>query len=114
MEVTLIKRVYLGDGYYHHFIKEKTQEEVYVPCSQAEYLELGQTNKQPTLDGYKWVGSAGGTIKVDTPTGVLGEDEFCEINDHQVFVRLSGKEVADSAKVLPKDQITNDSVSAWQ
>ena len=107
----LVKRSYLGIGYLHHFKNDSTGELVFIPCTQQEYERLGQeggSDFNPTLDGYTWVCSEGGTIKVDTPDTVLGKNEYCELAD-KTLVRFDG-EFADQFKFVAKSEVVNDEI----
>lgn len=88
----LVEREYLGVGYHHQFYNEKTKEYLYTQCTEEEYKELETKNIQvePPTSDYVWVGSSGGTFKVDNPDGRLKEEEFCETPDG-VVVRLPDK-----------------------
>lgn len=83
------KRSYLGKGYVHTFKNKRTGDIKNVPCTQAEYERLGEKDGKrhnPTLEGYDWIYSAGGTIKVDTPDTVLGEGDYCETERDVIFI----------------------------
>lgn len=111
MGTKLTKRVYLGDGYHHEFLNLRTNEHVYIQCSQKEYEELATKNLQPTLDGHEWLGSTGGTFRVDTPDGRLGINEYCDINADEVLVRLKDKPDDGGSWVrLPKTDIEDDEI----
>lgn len=88
----LIQRTYLGVGYVHQFVNDSTSEIVVVPCTEMEYTrlsEVGGSQFNPVLEGHTWIGSGGGTDKVDTSSTLLGEDEYCIKNDKTLVV-LSG------------------------
>jgi hypothetical protein len=112
-ERLLTKRNYVGVGYNHRFTNDTTGEIVYVPCTQEEYEALGLpggAKNNPTLDGHTWVCSEGGTCKVDTPTGVLGENEYVEF-EGKVVARFAGIEDAgEQFKVLPLVAVTSDKI----
>ena len=97
----LVKRKYLGEGFYHHFRNNQTGEEVSVECSRKEYEALGLPNAGPAvLAGHTWLCSDGGTTRVDTPSGFLGDDEYTVKGNH-VVARLGGMEhnlAVDSVK----------------
>jgi len=80
----LTERNYLGVGYIHVFKKDVTDEIVKVQCSEQEYTSLETDDFQPSLTGHTWLHSEGGTYKVDTPDGTLGEDEYCEANGEKI------------------------------
>jgi hypothetical protein len=50
---------------------------------------VGGAANNPTLADHTWVSSGGGTIKVDTPNSLLGDDEYC-VRDGMVVAVLSG------------------------
>lgn len=76
----LTKKTYLGKGYIHVFKKKEDGKEIVVPCTQEDYDALSLPNApQPVLTGYEWSHSAGGTIKVDTPTTILSDGEYAEV-----------------------------------
>lgn len=90
----LVKREYLGEGYLHLFIHNQTGEEKFVECTEAEYKRMGLkggSKYNPTLEGYTWKCSVGGTIKVNTPNTILGENEYC-IKDGKVVAHLPDSE----------------------
>lgn len=108
MERQLTKREYLGEGYLHFFIHDKTQEWVVVECTQEEYEALGKANpKNPTLEECTWHHSAGGTIKVDTKDTLLGEDEYC-IKGEEVFIVLKDVPETKQVQILPKSDVALD------
>lgn len=89
----LTPRTYLGDGYFHWFKNDKTGEEVTVECTQEEYEALGLPGAGPAvLEGHTWLSSAGGTVKVDTPSGFLGENEYT-VRGGEKVVRTAKEEV---------------------
>jgi len=93
MELT--KRTYLGEGYLHRFKNNITGEEIYEECTKEQYEALGVKGgwkNNPVKDGWTWIGSCGGTIKVDTPDTVLGINEYCELPDRVVVNRGKGIE----------------------
>jgi hypothetical protein len=84
--MALIKREYIGEGYTHWFRNNDTGELLAIPCSKEEYEAISLPNaKQPTLEGYSWAYSNGGTIKVDSPDGVMREGEYC-VKDEKILV----------------------------
>ena len=84
----LVERQYLGIGYIHMFKHEKTGDLKIVPCTLPEFTD--SSIHQPVLADYTWVGSTGGTAKVDTPDTILGEMEYCVING-KVLINEIGK-----------------------
>ena len=108
----LKKKQYLGEGYHHTFQSESTGEVIYVPCTKEEYTRMGEvggSKYNPTLPGHKWLSSAGGTIKVDNPDGVLKENEYCQVNGFCVVVHKDEGGQFVASKVELKD-IVNDEV----
>jgi len=106
----LTERAYLGEGYIHQFINDTTQEVLYLPCPQAEYESMGGVGgaaNNPTLGGHTWQVSIGGTIKVDTPNTLLGEDEFCKKGAEVVAV-LSGVKDVYTYQTFPETDIETD------
>lgn len=104
----LTKKEYLGEGYVHKFI-HKNGEVKYVPCTKEEYDALALPNPiNPTLKNYTWVCSGGGTIKVDNPDTMLGDDEYCELPDGRVLATLSGVEVNNKDQFFDKVDIDKD------
>lgn len=88
----LTKREYLGEGYIHVFFHDKTGERLIIPCTQQEYERMGEVGGaqyNPVLEGYTWSHSEGGTYKVDTPDTILGDDEYCIVEDKKI-VNLGG------------------------
>lgn len=88
MDKTLLtKREYLGEGNYHTFKNSETNDLLIVWCSDEEYknLSLPEATK-PILEGYEWISSSGGAVKVDSPSGLLEEGGFfLEDNKYYVF-----------------------------
>jgi len=107
MERQLTKRQYLGEGYVHIFADEKGNE-VVVPCTKDEYEALALPNPtNPTLKGHTWKCSGGGTIKVDTPNTMLGEDEYC-IKGEEVIIVLKDVPVDKKVQFLAKADVSTD------
>ena len=107
MEIQLTKREYLGEGYYH-FFEGKDGKEVTVECTQEEYEALALPNPtNPTRKDCVWKFSAGGTIKVDTPSGFLGENEYC-IKGDEAVVSVTGVKEDDKVQFLSKEEVTLD------
>lgn len=107
----LTKRQYLGEGYIHIFRNRLTQEEVVRPCTEEEYQSMlgkdGHNFNPASERGLEWVCSAGGTIKVDTPSSLLGEDEYCEIGEEAV-VWLSSRKIEEKQLRVPLSEIKSD------
>lgn len=85
------KRVYLGEGYFHYFEDVngvRSSEE----CTEEEYRSLSEPDgarNNPVRDGLKWLYSAGGTVKVDTPDKHLAESDYVEVGDY-VYANKDG------------------------
>lgn len=89
----LEKREYLGEGFFHYFKENKTGDVVSVECTRAEYEALGEPGSaQPFMKGCTWDHSAGGTVKVDSADGFLGEGEYT-VKGNEVFAVLGGSEM---------------------
>lgn len=113
MIVELTKKEYLGEGYIHQFRNDKTGEIVTVPCSEEEYSALSGHNghlNNPTMEDHTWIGSCGGTVKVDSKTSLLGENEYCEFKG-KYFVSYLDDDGKVKANILSKEDITDDKVS---
>lgn len=103
----LTPRTYLGVGYTHLFRHDVSGEIVNVPCTQAEYDSLqgaGGAANNPTFAGHTWVGSCGGTYKVDTLNDRLGDDEYF-VNGSEVFVNFGNtpREKRKNARMTESD-----------
>lgn len=108
--IQLTKRNYLGVGYVHIFKHDKTGEETVVPCTQEEYEALALPNAiNPTLEGHTWVHSAGGTIKVDSPTTLLGENEYCDFEGGHAVIKKDTSGIPRLSK-LAVGKITADTI----
>lgn len=106
----LTEKTYLGVGYFHNFIHDKKGTVTSVLCTQEEYEALSRPNPvNPTLADHTWWCSEGGTIRVDTPDGKLGEDEYAVIDD-KVYVRLGGKADGKALKILESDKVVDGKV----
>jgi len=111
-KITLTKRNYLGEGWVHIFKNDKTGDEVVVECTEEEYKALALPNPtNPTLEGHTWTHSAGGTVKVDSPTSLLSENEYCEIDGKYTVVTRNSKGDYNLHK-LDKEHIINDELAA--
>lgn len=105
----LTERTYLGEGWLHRFKNNETGEVVYIECSEAEYRRLGEiggSKYNPILEGHTWEYSLGGTIKVDTPNTILGDNDYC-IKDGKVHAFLLNTK--EKLLVLPLDAVGEDS-----
>lgn len=109
----LTKREYLGLTYVHIYTDDVSGDEVVVECTQGEYEALELPNPvNPTKKGCTWVKSLGGSIKVDTPTTLLGVDEYCDWNGGYFVMaktdtgKIIGGEVKKTDIVADKIDIT--------
>lgn len=84
-KIKLTKREYLGEGYIHIFEHVETGERMYTSFDKETYLKMigenGSDFNPETPAGYKWTGSMGGTIKVDSPTTLLADKEYTILED---------------------------------
>lgn len=84
-KINLTKREYLGEGYAHIFEHIETGEKIYTSFDKETYLKMGGENgnnfNPEVPKEYKWVGSVGGYIKVDSPTTFLGVDEYTIVGE---------------------------------
>jgi len=95
MAIKLTKREYLGEGYVHFFENIETGEVKTTPCTKEEYERMGgadgaQYNPVPE-EGWKWTVSCGGTVKVDTPSTLLGDDDYTEIGEKVLLFSKDAK-----------------------
>lgn len=100
----LTQRTYLGEGHVHVLVNDVTGAELVVPCTQQEYEQLAQVDGEkyrPKIAGHTWQFSMGGTVKVDTPTTLLGDDEYC-IKGTDVVINLSGVDFDNKYQTQPK------------
>lgn len=108
--VKLKKKQYLGLGYVHKFQNNETGEIIFVPTTQ-EYYEsmsgIGGSKNNPTLDGHTWLCSGGGTIKVDNPDTMLGDNEYVEIGE-EVFAVIGDRHNKESHIKMEKTKISKD------
>lgn len=89
----LTKRTYLGVGAVHVLRNNETGEELVIPCTLEEYARLGEkggSQFNPVREGYTYVYSFAGQPKVDTPTTLLGENEYCE-KDGELIVSMANE-----------------------
>ena len=104
----LTKREYLGEGYIHYFKNNETGEMKYVPCTEQEYVKMGQPGGaqfNPSLDGHTWEGSGGGSIKVDTPDTMLHEGDYT-IKDGKVYTVLAeGNSMVEKYKTIDQEKV---------
>jgi len=95
MAIKLTKRKYLGEGYVHFFENIETGEVKTTPCTKEEYERMGgvdgtQYNPVPE-EGWKWNVSCGGTVKVDTPSTLLGDGDYTEIGEKVLIFSIDNK-----------------------
>lgn len=109
-KIKLTKREYLGEGYTHIFENIETGDKVYTSFDKETYLKMGGENggdfNPEAPEGYKWLGSTGGYIKVDSPTTFLSADEFTIIND-KYLVAHSNEYDSVSIFELTKEEFEN-------
>lgn len=89
-EIDLTQRQYAGEGYLHRFKHNITNKEVFLACTQEQYNLMGSVDgvkHNPSLNGHTWICSYQGTIKVDSETGILNENEYCIVGE-KIFVSL--------------------------
>lgn len=111
VDILLKKRTYLGDGYVHQYVNETNPNDIkIVPCKKAEYEALGNNGRPPDIKGYKWQGSSGGTVMVDTDNTILGENEYCELPNGVACVRLSGDKNIERDFFVAKTAIVSDTI----
>lgn len=111
-KIKLKKRKYLGKGYGHEFRNILTGKRKFVPCTQEEYENLALpdagTKYNPIPDeGWEWVCSHGGTVKVDTENTLLGENEFTIIGSKR-WAHAKNKEGKMSVEARTKAEFDND------
>lgn len=118
-KIKLTKKEYLGKGYFYTF-KKKDEEKFFIEyCSEEDYNKLSLPNAvNPTLEGCDFVSASGGSVKVDTPTGVLDENEYCEV-DGKYAVCINTKKFGLITSFVEKDIIINDEadrnlIDIWQ
>jgi len=117
MEKTLTKRNYIREGWLHVF-RDANGKEVYVPCTKEEYERMGGVDgakHNPTLEEHTWTHSLGGTLVVDSETGMLGENEYVEFND-MYFICLKSEAVSQDREEVrvPKGDINEITKKLWQ
>lgn len=87
--IKLIKRNKVGVGCFNWFRNDTTGEVVAVEIPQSEYEKMNGIDgfaNNPKLEGHTWMSSSSGTIKVDSPSGFLGNGEYIE-QDEKLMVR---------------------------
>jgi hypothetical protein len=84
-KIKLIKRKYLGEGYFHNYKNQKTGEIRYTETTKEQYESMGEVGghvNNPENEGdWIWLDSVGGAIKVDSPTLLLSENECTQLPD---------------------------------
>lgn len=101
----LTPRQYLGEGYFHFFKNDQTGEIVSLETTKKQYESMGivgGSKNNPVLEGHTWLYSDGGTTKVDTPSGFLGENEYT-IQNGKVALCIDRME-----KFLPMDAVDSE------
>lgn len=92
-KIQLTKREYLGEGYTHIFEHLETGEKMCTSFDKETYLKMsgkgGNDFNPGTPEGYKWVGSTGGYIKVNSPTTFLGVDEYTIIGEKYLVAQAN-------------------------
>lgn len=93
-KIQLTKREYLGEGYIFEFVNNLTKERLIVPCTKEDYISITEnSDNNPVMEGYTFIGGCGGTIKVDTQNSTLGAYDYTQIAD-SYRVGIRNKEVA--------------------
>lgn len=117
-KVKLTERTFLGHGYHHWFKNDATEEIVVVETTKKQYESMGGVDgakNNPVLPGHTWIYSAGGTIKVDTPSGFLGVNEYTRLGS-EVAMYTEDKKGDPVFKTLPPqavDQTGNVDKDLW-
>lgn len=112
MKIKLTKREYVGKGYYYNFKNIETGLYSAVECTEEDYAKLALPNAiNPTLEGHVFTSADGGTIKVDSPSGILELNEYTEMEGKYFVVGLDNK---GNEICLPveKEQIVNDEIDS--
>ena len=107
-KIKLIKREYLGEGFWHYFRNNDTGEVIREACTKEEYHKLGEVDGakfNPTKEGFIFTHAVGGSVDVDTPSKELAENEYTELPSGKILFRLQIKRgTAD------KEDIINDEI----
>lgn len=109
-KIKLTKKNYLGEGYLHRFKNNDTGEEIFEECTKEEYERLGKAGGSqfnPVKAGWTWIGSCGGTVKVDNADSVLKKNEYCELPNGTVALNVNKGIIT-----LDKAEIINDEVDS--
>lgn len=107
-KVKLTKRNYLGKGYFYYFKNNTTGEIVEEECTEAQYLSMGGkggSKNNPVKDGLTFIYASGGTVKVDTPSQKLGDNEYCEFPEGMAVI------VEGEFMVVEPSEIINDEIT---
>lgn len=84
-KLPIVKKEYLGEGYFHFFKNNLNGEIKKVETTKDIYTAMtgvdGYKHNPTPEEGWVWTQSAGGVIKVDTPTKELSENEGTVIED---------------------------------
>lgn len=108
--IQLTKRNYLGEGYLHLFRNDATGAQVIVSTDKEQYEKMGLPGGEkfnPVLPGHTWECSLGGTLKVDSPTGFLGENEYTVRNGKAV---VSLKDARGDKREFDIPEVINDEI----
>ena len=113
-KITLTQRNYLGEGYYDEFQSTQTGEIEYEETTKEQYESMGgfdghKNNPESDME-WTWIGSIGGTIKVDNVTGLLQEGEGTILPDGTYVV--VDKTVLGNLVYLSEDEF--NSKYLWQ
>jgi len=109
-KIKLTKREYLGQGYFYTFKKNDTEQFFIEYCTKEDYEKLALPNpNNPTLEGCVFVSASGGTVKVDTENGMLGENEYCDMGENYA-VCFNSKNIGLVTSFVQKDWIVDDEI----
>lgn len=100
----LVPRTFVSNGSVHYFRDNTTLELKIRACTFEEYNALAGGHNFPSLDGHTWVGSANGSIQVDSPSGLLGPDEYCS-NGSTAYVAQISKQGHLEYKYVPSASV---------
>lgn len=71
---------YIGTQYIHKFTNG--EEVKYVTCSNKDFEEI---TEKPTLDGYTYQYTVSGMSEVETPSKLLGDGEYYELEGETII-----------------------------
>lgn len=117
MKIKLTKREYLGEGYVHYFENDDTGEIVTEECTKQQYDNLSKNKPvNPQMDGHTWQQSVGGTIKVDTPSSLLGLNEYADLGEKLAVVDERGDYKKITKEKVVEDEIEDEELKTakWQ